>query len=52
MNRAAHDTIRRTLDAVWRMESSRLLGALLRLTGDLDCAADLAQTAFVKALET
>ncbi|GAB3587650.1 RNA polymerase sigma factor [Calidifontibacter terrae] len=37
--------------AVWRAESGRLVGALTRMTGDLDLAEDLAQDALVSALE-
>jgi RNA polymerase sigma factor (sigma-70 family) len=42
-----HDTI----DAVWRMESPRLIGALVRMVGDLGLAEDLAQDALLAALE-
>ena len=37
--------------AVWRAESARLVGALTRMTRDLDLAEDLAQDALVVALE-
>ncbi|WP_018156376.1 RNA polymerase sigma factor [Demetria terragena] len=37
--------------AVWRAESARLIGALTRMTRDLDLAEDLAQDALVSALE-
>ena len=36
---------------VWRGESARLVGALTRMTRDLDLAEDLAQDALVSALE-
>ncbi len=38
--------------ATWRAESARLVGALARMTRDLDLAEDLAQDALVRALET
>jgi RNA polymerase sigma factor (sigma-70 family) len=38
------------VEQVWRRESSRLLGALLRITRDLDRAEDLAQEALATAL--
>jgi RNA polymerase sigma factor (sigma-70 family) len=38
--------------AVWRAESGRLVGALTRMTRDLDLAEDLAQDALVSALES
>lgn len=37
--------------AAWRAESARLVGALARMTRDLDLAEDLAQDALVAALE-
>jgi RNA polymerase sigma factor (sigma-70 family) len=40
-----------TITAVWRHESVRLVGALTRMTRDLDLAEDLAQDALVAALE-
>jgi RNA polymerase sigma-70 factor (ECF subfamily) len=43
---AAHAAI----EAVWRRESTRLVAGLLRRTGDLDRAEDLAQDALVQAL--
>ncbi len=45
------DDIRRAIDAVWRIESPKLVAALTRFTGDLDAAEDLAQEALVAALE-
>jgi RNA polymerase sigma factor (sigma-70 family) len=41
----------RTVEAVWRMESARLIGALLRSVSDLGLAEDLAQDALLAALE-
>lgn len=39
------------IDAVWRIESPRLIAGLARLTHDLSAAEDLAQDALVAALE-
>jgi RNA polymerase sigma factor (sigma-70 family) len=47
---SAHD-IHRTIEAVWHMESARLIAALARLTNDVGLAEDLAQEALVAALE-
>ena len=41
----------RTVEAVWRIESARLIAALARVTGDVGLAEDLAQDALVAALE-
>ena len=41
----------RTIEAVWRIESSRVIAALTRLTRDISLAEDLAQEALVAALE-
>jgi RNA polymerase sigma factor (sigma-70 family) len=43
--------IQRSIDAVWRIESARLIGALTRITRDVGLAEDLAQDALVAALE-
>jgi len=42
---------RRAIDAVWRIESARLIAALARMVGDIGVAEDLAQDALVAALE-
>ena len=42
---------RRTVEAVWRIESARLIAGLARATGDVGLAEDLAQDALVAALE-
>ena len=42
---------RAAIDAVWRIESARLIGALVRVVRDVGVAEDLAQEAFVAALE-
>ena len=41
----------RTIDAVWRIESARLIAGLTRIVGDVGLAEDLAQDALVAALE-
>ena len=40
----------RSIDAVWRLESTRLIGALVRIVRDVGLAEDLAQDALVAAL--
>ena len=45
--RATHDAI----DAVWRLEAAKVIGAVARLTHDLGVAEDLAGDALVAALE-
>lgn len=42
---------RGAIDAVWRIESPRLIAALARMTRDVGVAEDLAQDALVAALE-
>ncbi len=42
---------RRAIDAVWRIESARLIAGLARMTGDVGVAEDLAQDALLAALE-
>jgi RNA polymerase sigma factor (sigma-70 family) len=41
----------RAIDAVWRIESAKLIAALARMVGDVGAAEDLAQDALVIALE-
>jgi RNA polymerase sigma factor (sigma-70 family) len=41
----------RTVDAVWRIESARLIAGLMRLVRDVGLAEELAQDALVAALE-
>ena len=41
----------RAIDAVWRIESAKLIAGLMRMTGDVGSAEDLAQDALVAALE-
>ncbi len=45
------DASQEAIVATWRAESARLVGALTRMTRDLDLAEDLAQDALVAALE-
>lgn len=42
---------RAAVEAIWRIESARLIAALARYTGDLSLAEELAQDALVTALE-
>jgi RNA polymerase sigma factor (sigma-70 family) len=41
----------RTIEAVWRIESAKLIAGLTRIVGDVGIAEDLAQDALVAALE-
>ncbi|MEE2568916.1 RNA polymerase sigma factor [Pseudarthrobacter sp. J64] len=43
-------SIQRTLDAVWRIESARIVATLAKMTGDIGVAEDLAQEALLDAL--
>jgi RNA polymerase sigma factor (sigma-70 family) len=43
--------IQRTLDALWRMESPKLVARVARMTGDVGVAEELAQDVLVVALE-
>ena len=45
------DAIHRTIEAVWHMESARIIGALARELRDVGLAEELAQDALVAALE-
>jgi RNA polymerase sigma factor (sigma-70 family) len=44
--------LRRVVEAVWRMESARIVGALSRMLRDVGVAEDLAQDAMLQALES
>jgi RNA polymerase sigma-70 factor, ECF subfamily len=44
--------VRRTIDAIWRIESARVIAALARHVCDVGLAEELAQDALVAALET
>jgi RNA polymerase sigma factor (sigma-70 family) len=41
----------RAIDAIWRIESPRIIASLARIVGDIGLAEDLAQDALVVALE-
>jgi len=45
------DATRETIEAVWRIESARLIGGLVRIVRDFGLAEDLAQEALVAALD-
>ncbi|MEX1256569.1 MAG: RNA polymerase sigma factor [Gemmatimonadota bacterium] len=48
---AAQGAVHGAIDAVWRIESARLIARLARMVGDVGLAEDLAQDALVVALE-
>ena len=48
---AVDGDVHRTVEAVWHMESARIIGALTRVLRDLGTAEDLARDALVAALE-
>lgn len=50
--RDPHEASRAAVEAVWRIESARIVGALARWTGDFPLAEDLAQQALAEALES
>src|SRR4029077_13962824 len=41
----------RAIEAIWRIESARLIAGLARVVGDIGIAEELAQDALVAALE-
>src|SRR5947207_13546931 len=41
----------RAIEAIWRIESARLIAGLARIVGDIGTAEELAQDALVSALE-
>lgn len=45
------DGVRQTVEAIWRIESGRLIAGLARVTRDLGVAEEVAQDALVTALE-
>ena len=47
----ANSTTHRAIDAVWRIESARIVAALARMVRDVGVAEELAQDALVAALE-
>jgi RNA polymerase sigma-70 factor, ECF subfamily len=44
------EDVQRAIEAVWRIESARLIGGLVRMVRDLSLAEDLAQEALMAAL--
>jgi RNA polymerase sigma factor (sigma-70 family) len=50
-NDTAPTEAQRAIEAIWRIESARLIAGLARLVGDIGVAEDLAQDALVAALE-
>jgi RNA polymerase sigma-70 factor (ECF subfamily) len=51
MSDMATTDVNRTIEAVWRIESARLIAGLARIVRDVGLAEDLAQEALVAALE-
>ena len=51
MSESGHEATRSAIEAVWRIESPRLIAGLARITGDVGAAEELAQDALVIALE-
>jgi RNA polymerase sigma factor (sigma-70 family) len=49
---ALNDHVHRTVEAVWRIESARIIAALARMLRDVGLAEEMAQEALVAALET
>ena len=48
---AKESNVHRAIEAVWRIESARLIAGLTRIVGDVGVAEELAQDALVAALE-
>ena len=46
-----HADVHKAIDAVWRIESARLIAGLARIVRDIGVAEELAQDALVAALE-
>ncbi len=51
MTEPGYEATRSAIEAVWRIESPRLIAGLARITGDVGTAEELAQDALVIALE-
>jgi len=51
MTEPGNEATRSAIEAVWRIESPRLIAGLARITGDVGAAEELAQDALVIALE-
>jgi RNA polymerase sigma factor (sigma-70 family) len=47
----AQSEVSRAVEAVWRLESARIIGGLARILGDIDLAEEMAQEALLAALE-
>ncbi|WP_460789590.1 RNA polymerase sigma factor [Microbacterium lacusdiani] len=47
---ASPDSVRRAVEAVWRIESARIVATLTRVTGDFSLAEDVTQEALAEAL--
>src|SRR5215467_5581832 len=47
----APEDLHRTIEAVWKVESTRLIAGIARVTHDIGIAEELAQDALVTALE-
>ncbi|WP_330932417.1 RNA polymerase sigma factor [Spiractinospora alimapuensis] len=47
-----HEETHRTVDAVWKLESARVIAGLTRMVRDVGTAEELAQDALLDALET
>ena len=45
-------TVNRTIEAVWRMESARIIGGIVRMTRDIELAEESAQEAVIQAMES
>lgn len=52
MAAAGSDSVRRSIEAIWRIESPKLVAALVRFVRDISLAEDVAQEALLVALET
>ena len=50
-DRTSDDATARAVEAVWRIESAKLIAVLARMVGDVGVAEELAQDALVAALE-
>lgn len=48
---AVREETRKAVDAVWRIESAKIVATLTRTVGDLDLAEDLAAQALLEAVE-
>jgi RNA polymerase sigma-70 factor, ECF subfamily len=51
VNRDTETATRKTIEAVWRIESARLIAGLVRMVRDVGLAEDMAQEAFASAME-